>query len=83
MRISGTATFRSMLPIGRDTAALTHPRLLGDDQHFVYLGNGLGLSCLATTAELEAWVEQLSAVVGECRVADLRAAMTPLPEVTE
>jgi hypothetical protein len=49
-------------------------------RHYIDLGIG-EVSLAATTAELAQLIEGLSDVLGQVRIADMRAAMQPLPEV--
>ena len=58
-------------------------RLVGhrmvNGQHHVVIGDSLAL--FTTTAELVQLIEGLSDVLGQVRIADMRAVMAPLPEV--
>ena len=49
-------------------------------RHYIHLGIG-SVSLAATTAELAQLIEGLSDVLGQVRIADMRAVMAPLPEV--
>ena len=49
-------------------------------RHYIHLGIG-SVALVATTAELVQLIEGLSDVLGDVRIADMRAAMAPLPEV--
>lgn len=49
-------------------------------RHYIDLGIG-EVSLAATTAELAQLIEGLSDVLGQIRIADMHAAMAPLPEV--
>lgn len=47
-----------------------------------YIDTGIAHAAIvATTAELAQLIEGLSDVLGQVRIADMRAAMQPLPEV--
>ena len=63
-----------------DSVQLRTPHLV-DNAHYVNIGGGL--SVLVTTVELADWIEKFEAVLADCRLEDLRAAMQPLPEVAE
>ena len=49
-------------------------------RHYISLGIG-SVALVATTAELVQLIEGLSDVLGDVRIADMRAVMAPLPEV--
>jgi len=49
-------------------------------RHYIHLGIG-SVALVATTAELVQLIEGLSDVLGDVRIADMRAVMAPLPEV--
>ena len=49
-------------------------------RHYISLGIG-SVALVATTAELAQLIDGLSDVLGQVRIADLRAVMAPLPEV--
>ncbi len=51
-------------------------------RHYISLGIG-SVALVATTAELVQLIEGLSDVLGDVRIADMRAVMAPLPEVTQ
>ena len=50
------------------------------ERHYIDLGIGQ-VAVVATTAELATLIEGLSDVLGQVRIADMHAAMAPLPEV--
>jgi hypothetical protein len=49
-------------------------------RHYISLGIG-SVALVATTAELVQLIDGLSDVLGDVRIADMRAVMAPLPEV--
>jgi hypothetical protein len=51
-------------------------------RHYIHLGIG-SVALVATTAELAQLIEGLSDVLGQVRIADMRAVMAPLPEVAQ
>jgi len=51
-------------------------------RHYIHLGIG-SVALVATTAELVQLIEGLSDVLGDVRIADMRAVMAPLPEVAQ
>ena len=49
-------------------------------RHYIHLGIG-SVALVATTDELVQLIDGLSDVLGDVRIADMRAVMAPLPEV--